>query len=623
MTGTFLPGGLQQFCDANGNPYAGGTLNTYIPGTTTPKTVWSDVGQTTPQPNPVVLDSAGRASLWGQGQYRLILKDAAGNLIWDRVSICGSGATTFASIAALRAASGSAGQLAYVLGYAAAGDGGQGMFYSASSGDADNGGTIIVDAAGLRWYRDIDQGEWNVQWFGAKIDGATDDTAAIQSCITAAIAAGTNVYIPPGNAIIGGSGLSIDHSTLNSDTALVRTSLRGGGPGVTRLSYAGTGTCLTYTGHADGVSNGGVGGYFTISDMRIMGPGVSATGGLTVDLAAWFVLRNLVIEQFHYAFVGYDVLSFIAESCQFKWSDYGATLQYQAFSNPNAITFLNCEFSNNFNYGLAVGNCAVLDLIGCGIQGNGLTGVDVHRYGVLINNNNTGQVEEGTNAANIIGCYFELNANDADLWFQGGFESSEVFNVRDCSFNRASATAGQFTTNNIRLDVTSSVSYSVHMTVMGCGFIGYTPYVHSAGRPYIAVNAASNNHHIVQLGNHFNDPVEYPVITGPVVSTAATATAWAFFDGTTAGTNAPQSGFNITSIVRSAAGQYQINFARSFNTAIYFVVTGTVNGVGAVIMGTQGPGLGAYINIATINTTTGAYADFSAVAFAIFGNGWL
>jgi hypothetical protein len=611
-----------QLIDANGNPIVAAAIHTYIPTTTTPKTTWSNSGGTVANANPVITDAAGRCIIYGNGSYRLLINDAAGNLVYDQVTGTGTGATTFATIAALRAGSGSAGQLAYVLGYTAAGDGGQGTFYAAASSDADNGGTIIVDAAGTRWYRDADQGEWNVQWFGAKVDGATDDTSAIQACITAAIAVGANVYIPPGNTLISGAGLSIDHSALTSDTALVRTSLRGGGPGVTRLSYSGTGTCLTYTGHSGG-GNGGVSGYFTIADMRIMGPGSTAAGGLTINLAAWFILRNIIIEQFHYSFVGYDVLSFLAEACQFKFSDYGAVVQYNTFSNPNAITFLNCEFSNNANFGLTAGNADDINLIGCGIQGNGLTGSDTDRYGVLITNNNTGQFEEGANGGNFVGCYFELNALQADLWLAAGAEESATFNVRDCTFNRASATAGQFTANNVRLDVTSSLTARVSLTVQGSAFKGYTPYVVSSARPYIAVNATSNNYTFVQLGNFFYHPTEYPVVAGPVVCAKAMATAWAFFDGTTAGTNAPTAGLNVTSLTRLAAGSYRINFEKSFNTAINFVVTGTVNGAGVVILGVQGPGAGAYIDIATINTTTGANADFTAVSFAIYGNGYI
>ena len=81
-----LPGGKIQFCDANGAPYAGGLVYTYIPATTTPKTTWQDPTQTTANPNPITLDAAGRAVIWGSGIYRQQLFDVLGNLVWDQLT---------------------------------------------------------------------------------------------------------------------------------------------------------------------------------------------------------------------------------------------------------------------------------------------------------------------------------------------------------------------------------------------------------------------------------------------------------------------------------------------------------------------------------------------------------
>jgi hypothetical protein len=74
---------LLQWSDANGTPYANGTITTYIVGTGTPKQTWADPDQTSPNANPIVLDAAGRSQMWGDGSYRLVLHDAAGNLIAD------------------------------------------------------------------------------------------------------------------------------------------------------------------------------------------------------------------------------------------------------------------------------------------------------------------------------------------------------------------------------------------------------------------------------------------------------------------------------------------------------------------------------------------------------------
>jgi hypothetical protein len=72
-----------QWSDADGVPLAGGTIATYAMGTTTPKSTWLDPGLTALNPNPVVLDAAGRSQMYGDGDYRLILKDKLGNLIFD------------------------------------------------------------------------------------------------------------------------------------------------------------------------------------------------------------------------------------------------------------------------------------------------------------------------------------------------------------------------------------------------------------------------------------------------------------------------------------------------------------------------------------------------------------
>jgi hypothetical protein len=81
-----LPPPVLQFCDANGAPYAGGTIATYVPGTTTPVTTWSEITGSVANTNPIVLDAAGRCTIYASGVVRLILSDALGNLIWDQPS---------------------------------------------------------------------------------------------------------------------------------------------------------------------------------------------------------------------------------------------------------------------------------------------------------------------------------------------------------------------------------------------------------------------------------------------------------------------------------------------------------------------------------------------------------
>jgi hypothetical protein len=80
-----VPNGKQQFFDTNGNPLAGGSVTFYIPSTTTPKDTYTDSTGATPNANPLTLDGAGEAVIWGTGSYRQVLKDSLGNTIWDQV----------------------------------------------------------------------------------------------------------------------------------------------------------------------------------------------------------------------------------------------------------------------------------------------------------------------------------------------------------------------------------------------------------------------------------------------------------------------------------------------------------------------------------------------------------
>lgn len=79
-TGALAPIGLQQFCDASGVPLAGGSVTTSLTGTSTAAATYTDIAMGSLNANPVVLDSAGRATIFiprGTG-YRFVIKDSAG-----------------------------------------------------------------------------------------------------------------------------------------------------------------------------------------------------------------------------------------------------------------------------------------------------------------------------------------------------------------------------------------------------------------------------------------------------------------------------------------------------------------------------------------------------------------
>lgn len=77
------PDFMQQYFDNNGNPLAGGNIYTYVAGTSTPQATYTDSTGNTPNANPVVLDSNGRASIWFNPilTYKVVIKDSSANTI--------------------------------------------------------------------------------------------------------------------------------------------------------------------------------------------------------------------------------------------------------------------------------------------------------------------------------------------------------------------------------------------------------------------------------------------------------------------------------------------------------------------------------------------------------------
>ena len=84
QNGTLAPVIRHQFFTAAGAVCSGCLLNAYQAGTTTRLDTYSNVTLTTTNANPIVLDSAGRATIYlSNNSYRFILTDADSVQIWD------------------------------------------------------------------------------------------------------------------------------------------------------------------------------------------------------------------------------------------------------------------------------------------------------------------------------------------------------------------------------------------------------------------------------------------------------------------------------------------------------------------------------------------------------------
>lgn len=91
-----------QFIDTTGVPLDGGKLYTYISGTTTNQTTYSDEAGTATNTNPIILNSVGRCDLWLDPAltYTLLLKRSDNSTVdsWDDVVGCVKSTDAVASI---------------------------------------------------------------------------------------------------------------------------------------------------------------------------------------------------------------------------------------------------------------------------------------------------------------------------------------------------------------------------------------------------------------------------------------------------------------------------------------------------------------------------------------------
>lgn len=285
--------------------------------------------------------------------------------------------------------------LFYIEGAVAVDDGGEGFFYYDASGvGSDNLGTLLAPTAGAgRFYR-LYSGPLNVKWFGAKGDGITDDTAAIQIAIDATPPAGT-LLAPLGIYITG--------------ALTVTTSMTLQGSGWHQLSYPSyggawstqlLGTVLAFTSTSGSalLMLGSLVRNMSLKDIAVRGPGSGTSIGIDFGSAAISVtnsqLQNVMVANFSKGIRARNLYEACGNGIVVAGCAVGLHLELNCNQNTfNQVSIINCTTT-----GLKVEASALNVFNGAVLQGNGGTVLDIDANG----NQFTGFYFENTGATKAI-----------------------------------------------------------------------------------------------------------------------------------------------------------------------------------------------------------------------------
>ena len=291
-TTAFIP----TFLDDNGDPLNGGTLESYIAGTTTPTPTFTGEAGVSAG-NIITLNARGEPEtsgnthqVWIDGaiKYDFVLKTAAGVIINSPEDIAsplvGSVASALNIAAAKALTTLPDGQALYIRGYTTAGDGGGGMYvYDASSATAANDGTVLAldTLAGRLLHSETTL--ITVKTFGAVGDDSTINNSALQSAINSAPADG---IVDTGDAddIYQFTLLTINKAITFTGSGVLKGTLSGGKPSRASMTSAGSSAARTtlLTGYYDSlitVTGGEFKGSLSLQDCLLTGTGAVQAKG--------------------------------------------------------------------------------------------------------------------------------------------------------------------------------------------------------------------------------------------------------------------------------------------------------------------------------------------------------
>lgn len=229
--------------------------------------------------------------------------------------------TSYSALRAVVVSGLATGRMATTTAYSSAPDGGEGMWkYDSTSSAADDNGTILAPNAGTgRWLRCY-SGSVNAKWFGAKGDGSTDDTAALNAAALASaeinLPLGTymvssTVTISASNArLVGDGAKSIIKATVATFHPITLASTANG---AFLANFAIYGAAIDATTIQTGIFTTTAPDDVVITNVTFAGP--TATVGLNVGIKnnggtglRWRITGNIFLEIIGSSSSGYGIL---------------------------------------------------------------------------------------------------------------------------------------------------------------------------------------------------------------------------------------------------------------------------------------------------------------------------
>lgn len=481
---SLFAGAGAQFFDDNGVPLSGGLFYTYAAGTTSAAATYTSSTGLSANPNPIVLDAGGRVpnEIWltANTTYKFVLQDADAVLIgtWDNIPGI-SNADTLAS------------NLANTSNIAL-GDALIGFKQTYALG-------IMPGAVG-KTLNDKLQDLVSVKDFGAKGDGTTDDTAAIQAAIDLACQYGGNVYLPAGTYKISAALVF----SMNSDTTdpVKRPSMSGDGMAATTIYQTTNNNGIEVIGYDSNPA-----GYCLFQDFTLYGYQKNKLGIALKDIA-FVTIDNVYLAGWSTGLYGANVLSSTFNDLVIRFNDGGFYFEpnatYGFVSEPNAIVMSNCTVGNNDSYGGKVIGAGTFNYTGGSIEANGAgTDLSSAKWGLAIVDAGGHIAQQSACAFNISGVYFEGNGGQAQFQVQQTVSRPGITGVLSaCSF---SVLGSSYPSQSVYL-AASNPSYAFPITFDGCGWAGLDGYTANAGRP--TINNVGGDFKLALVGANFYSSVD-------------------------------------------------------------------------------------------------------------------